>query len=169
MQGVFINCMLYLTYPLECVILGKSGNSVKELVMKKINKALKEAIVWGVVIVIEMIFFLTYFRFGEWFKATLPAVIASIAAILFRVLICLFRYKETPLPWEKSTNKDYTALIEAVICIALVIGAFFWIKSLPQDAGYGDLIVALPTVLICQGLFVRGVLCVNKFIGSLKK
>ena len=137
--------------------------------MKKINRALKEAIVWSVLIVIEIILFLTYFQFGEWFKATLPAVIASLAAILFRVLICLFRYKEKPLPWEKSTNKDYTALIEAVICIALVIGAFFWIKSLPQDAGYGDLIVALPTFLICQGLFVRGVLCVNKFIRSLKK
>lgn len=137
--------------------------------MKKINKALKEAIVWGVVTVIELIFFLTYFRFGEWFKATLPAVIASIAAILVRIIICVFRYKNIPLPWEKSTNKDFTALIEAVICIALVIGAFFWIKSLPQDAGYGDLIVALPTVLICQGLFVRGVLCVNKFIGSFKK
>ena len=137
--------------------------------MKKINRALKEAIVWGVLIVIELMFFLTYFRFGEWFKATLPAVIASIAAILFRILICLFRYKELPLPWEKSTNKDYTALIEAVICAAMIIGALFWIKSLPQDAGYGDLILVLPTFLICQGLFVRGVLCVIKFITSLKK
>ena len=137
--------------------------------MNKNKKARNEAIIWGVVIVLEMIIFLTYFQFGEWFKATLPAVIASIAAMLIRIVICVFRYKDIPLPWEKSTSKDYTALIEAVICIALVIGAFFWIKSLPQDTGYGDLIVALPTVLICQGLFVRGVLYVNKFIRSLKK
>ena len=137
--------------------------------MKKINRALKEATVWGVLIVIELMFFFTYFRFGEWFKATLPAVTASIAAMLIRIVICVFRYKNIPLPWEKSTSKDYTALIEAVICAALIIGALFWIRTLPQDAGYGDLILALPTVLICQGLFVRGVLCVNKFIGSLKK
>ena len=137
--------------------------------MKKINRSLKEAIVWGVLIVIELMFFLTYFRFGEWFKATLPAVIASIAAMLIRIVFCVFKYKNIPLPWEKSDGKDYTALIEAVICIALVIGSFFWIKSLPQDTGYGDLILTLPTVLICQGLFVRGVLCVNKFIRSLKK
>lgn len=137
--------------------------------MNKMNKAFKEAIIWGVVIVIELIFFLTYFQFGEWFKATLPAVIASIAAILFRVLICLFRYKEQPLPWEKSSDKDYTALIEAVICIALVIGAFFWIKTLPQDAGYGDLILALPTLAACIGLMVRGIICFKTFVNSTRK
>ena len=137
--------------------------------MKKINRALREAIIWGVLIVIELMFFLTYFQFGEWFNAVLPAVIASIAAILFRVLICLFRYKELPLPWEKSSDKDYTALIEAVICTALIIGALFWIRTLPQDTGYGALILGLPTVLICMGLFCRAAYLVYNFIKSMKE
>ena len=137
--------------------------------MKKEDRARVEAIIWVIIIIIEMIFFLTYFRFGEWFKATLPAVIASIAAILVRIIICVFRYKNIPLPWEKSTNKDYTALIEAVICIALVAGAPFWLNSLPKDTGYGDLIIGFPAILICQGLFVRAAYCVYKFIKSVKE
>lgn len=137
--------------------------------MKKINRALKEAIIWGVLIVIELIFFLTYFQFGEWFKAVLPAVIASIAAILVRIIICVFRYKEIPLPWERSTSKDYTALIEAVICTALIIGTPFWLTTLPQDTGYGDLILALPTLAACMGLIVRGIICFITFVNSTRK
>ena len=137
--------------------------------MKKINGALKEAIVWGVLIVVEMIFFLTYFRFGEWFKATLPAVIASIAAILFRMLICLFRYKEHPLPWEKSADRNYTPLIEAIVCGALVIGSLFWIANLPKDTGYGDLILATGAFAIDGGLITRMIICFTEFAGSSKK
>ena len=137
--------------------------------MKKEDRAHAEAIIWGVVIVIELMFFFTYFRFGEWFKATLPAVIASIAAILFRMLICLFRYKEQPLPWEKSAGKNYTPLIEAVVCGALVIGSLFWIANLPKDTGYGDLILATGALAIDSGLIVRGVNCLNEFTRSSKK
>lgn len=172
MQGVFSplrSIWQILTFRRKYAILKKSSYSAKEVAMNQNNRALKEAFVWGVVIVLEIIIFLTYFRFGEWFKATLPAVLVSNAAILFRVLICLFRYKEKPLPWERSTTKDYTALIEAVICTALLIGAPFWIKTLPQDAGYGDLILALPTLAACTGLMVRGIICFITFVNSTRK
>lgn len=136
--------------------------------MDKNNRARNEAIVWGVLIVIELMFFLTYFRFGEWFKATLPAVIVSIAAILFRMLICFFRYKEQPLPWEKSAGRNYTPLIEAVVCGALVIGSLFWVANLPKDAGYGDLILATATFAIDGWLIARGIICLTDFVRQSK-
>ena len=74
--------------------------------MNKNNRARIEAIVWGVVIVAEILWFLTYFRFGEWFKAVLPAVILSIAAILIRITICVLRYKNVPFPWERTSVRN---------------------------------------------------------------
>ena len=153
-----------MTYPHEYAILKESGYSAKELAMNKINRALTEAIVWGVIILVETVWFFSTFQIGsEWFDVSLPAFIVSIAAILFRVLICLFRYKEHPLPWEKSADRNYTPLIEAIICAALVIGSLFWIKSLPSDTGYGDLILATGTLAIDSGLIVRGINCLTEF------
>ena len=133
------------------------------------KKARNEAIIWGVIIIIETIWFLSYFQIGdEWFNAVLPAMIASIAAILFRVMICLFRYKEQPLPWEKSAGRNYTPLIEAIICAALVIVSLFCIVSLPKDTGYGDLILAAGALAIDSGLIVRGIICLAEFIRQSK-
>ena len=147
----------------------KEFNTPKEPAAKK-NRVLIEAVIWGVIIIIETVWFLNDFMIGdEWFNAVLPAVLVGIASILIRIAICVFRYKNIPLPWEKISDKDYTALFEAVICIAVTAVAPFWINSLPQDTGYGALILGLPTVLICMGLFCRAAYCVYKFIRSVKE
>ena len=147
----------------------KEFNTPKEPAAKK-KKTLIEAIIWGVIIVVEAVWFLNDFMIGdEWFNAVLPAVLVSIAAMLIRIIICVFRYKNIPLPWERSTSKNYTALIEAVICIALIAGAPFWIRTLPRDTGYGALIFGLRAILICHGLFCRAAYCVYKFIRSVKE
>ena len=85
------------------------------------------------------------------------------------MLICLFRYKEQPLPWEKSADRNYTPLIEAIVCGTLVIGSLFWIANLPKDTGYGDLIVAAGALAIDGGLITRMIICFTEFAGSSKK
>ena len=166
--GVMLSCRAVYCYG-KFARSSKEYNAPKEPAAKK-NRALIEAIIWGVIIIIETVWFLTYFQIGdEWFNAVLPAVIVSIAAKLIRIAICVFRYKNVHLPWEKSSNKNYTALFEAVICIALTAVAPFWIKSLPRDTGYGALILGLPTIAICMGLFCRAAYLVYKFIMSLNE
>ena len=166
--GVMLSCRAVYCYG-KFARSSKEYNTPKKPAAKK-NRALIEAIIWGVIIIIETVWFLNDFIIGdEWFNAMLPAILVSIAAILIRIAICVFRYKNIPLPWEKNSDKDYTALIEAVICIAVTAVAPFWINSLPRDTGYGALIFGLQTVLICMGLFCRAAYCVYKFIRSVKE
>lgn len=165
--GVMLSCRAVYCY--GKFARSSNGYKVPKEPAAKKNRTLIEAIIWGIIIIIETIWFLSYFQIGdEWFNAVLPAVIVSIAAILIRIAICVFRYKNIPLPWEKSSDKNYTVLIEAVICIALTAVAPFWINSLPQDTGYGALVLGLPTIAICMGLFCRAAYCVYKFIMSVK-
>ena len=166
--GVLLSCRAIYCFE-KFTRSSKELNTPKEPAAKK-NRTLIEAIIWGVIIVVEAVWFLNDFMIGdEWFNAVLPAVLVSIAAMLIRIAICVFRYKNIPLPWEKSASKNYTALIEAVICIAVTAVAPFWINSLPRDTGYGALILGLPTLAICMGLFCRAAYLVYKFIMSLKE
>lgn len=166
--GVMLSCRAVYCY--GKFARSSNGYKVPKEPAAKKNRTLIEAIIWGVIIVVEAVWFLNDFMIGdEWFNAVLPAVIISIAAMLIRIAICVFRHKNVPLPWEKSSDKDYTALIEAVICIALTAGAPFWINNLPRDTGYGALIIGFPTILICQGLFCRAAYLVYKFIKSMKE
>ena len=57
----------------------------------------------------------------------------------------------------------YRALIGAILRVLIIIAMWAWLFNLPQDTGYGDLILAFPMTGYSLALFVGAILRLNDF------